>query len=194
MRKNVLVTTALIAFGLTGSLGYTAVAQTNGTNQPATQSNGNQLSSFDRRFMTQAAQGSMAEVELSRLALRRGASNEVKQYAQQMINDHTQANARLMQLANRKGVSVPKTLDAQHRQIRTQLQRLSGRNFDQQYMMVMENDHVQTVSLFQSATQQAQDRDVKAFASSTLPKLEGHLQMAQAMMGNNSAHNSHNQR
>ena len=191
MIKNVLVTTAFIAFGLTGSLTYTAVAQTGGTIQPATQSNRNQLSRFDRQFMTRAAQGSMAEIELSRLALRRGASNEVKQYAQQMINDHTQANAQLMQLANSKGVSVPRTLDAQHQQIRAQLQRLSGSNFDQQYMRVMENDHVQTVSLFQSATQQAQDRDVQAFASNTLPKLQGHLQMAQSMTGNNSAHNSH---
>jgi putative membrane protein len=111
-----------------------------------------------------------------------------------MINDHMQANAQLMQLASRKGVSVPRTLDAQHQQIRSQLRRLSGRNFDQEYMRVMENDHLQTVSLFQSATQQAQDQDVQAFASNTLPKLQGHLQMAQAMRGSNSAQNPHNQR
>lgn len=194
MIKNVLVTTALIAFGLTGSLTYTAVAQTNGTNEPATQSNGNQLSAFDRQFMAKAAQGGMAEVELSRLALRRGASNEVKQYARRMINDHTQANNRLMQLAARKGVSVPKTLDTQHQQIRAQLQQLSGRNFDQEYLRVMESDHVQTVSLFQNAAQQTQDGDVQAFASNTLPKLQGHLQMVQAMINNRSANNPNTQR
>ena len=191
MIKNVLVTTTLIAFGLTGSLTYTAVAQ---TNRPATQSNRNQLSSFDTQFMAKAAQGGMAEVQLSQLALRRGASNEVKQYARRMINDHTQANARLMQLASRKGVSVPRTLDAQHQQIRAQLQQLFGQNFDQEYLRVMENDHVQTVSLFQNAAQQAQDADVQAFASNTLPKLQGHLQMVQAMLNNRSAHNPNTRR
>ena len=201
MIKKVIATSALMAFGVVAALGNTTLAQTNQpatqeqnpTNRPATQSGSTQLSTFDRQFMSKAAQGGMAEVELSRLALQRSKRNEVKQFAQRMITDHTQANAQLMQLAQQKGVRLPKQLDPQHQQIRARLQRLSGNNFDREYMSVMDNDHVQTVNLFQSATQQAQDRDVNAFASSKLPALQGHLQMVQAMRGNNSAQNSNSQ-
>ncbi|HEY9610309.1 DUF4142 domain-containing protein [Allocoleopsis sp.] len=196
MIKKVIATTALMAFGVVAALGNSALAQSNQpttqqnpTTRPANRSNSSQLSSFDRQFMTKAAQGGMAEVELSRLALQRSQSNQVKQFAQRMITDHSQANAQLMQLAQQKGVRLPRTLDAQHQQIRARLQRLSRSNFDREYMSVMDNDHVQTVNLFQSATQQAQDPDVNTFANSKLPALQAHLQMVQAMRGNNSAQN-----
>jgi putative membrane protein len=201
MMKKVIATSALMAFGVVAALGNTTLAQTTQpatqdqipTTRPANQPGSTQLSTFDRQFMTKAAQGGMAEVELSRLALQRSKSNQVKQFAQRMITDHTQANAQLMQLAQQKGVRVPRTLDAQHQQIRARLQRLSGNNFDREYMSVMDKDHDQTVNLFQSATQQAQDPDVNTFANNTLPKLQDHLQMVQAMRGNNSAQNSHSQ-
>lgn len=197
MIKKVIATSALMAFGVVAALGDTTLAQTNQpatqeqipTTQPATQSDSTELSTFDRQFMSKAAQGGMAEVELSRIALQRSKSNEVKQFAQRMIQDHSQANAQLSQLAQQKGVTLPKQLDAQHKQIRARLQRLSGSNFDREYMSVMNNDHVKTVALFQSATQQAQDPDVNTFANNTLPKLQGHLQMVQTMRGNNSAGN-----
>ncbi|MEW6497944.1 MAG: DUF4142 domain-containing protein [Cyanobacteriota bacterium] len=197
MIKKLTITTALLTVGLITSLGYTSVAQTNRpstqqnpTNRPATQPNLRRLSIFDQQFMRRAAQGNMAEIELSQLALQQGDSDEVKQYAQRMIQEHTQANATLSQLAQQKGVNLPRELDPQHQAIRAQLEQLSGERFDQEYMRVMENDHVLTVTLFRNGTRQAQDQDVRRFASTTLPRLQGHLQMVRAMMGNNSAQNS----
>jgi putative membrane protein len=196
MIKKVIATTALMAFGVVAALGNSALAQSNRltteqnpTNRPANRSNSSQLSSFDTQFMAQAAQSNMAEVALSQLALRRASSNEVKQYAQRMIRDHWQANTRLAQLARQKRVTLPTQLDAKHQAIRSQLEQLSGERFDQEYMRAMENDHAQATALFQSGAQQAQDRDVKAFASNTLPKIQGHLQMARTMTGNTSAQN-----
>ncbi len=197
MIKKVTLTTALLTVGLMTTFGYTSVAQTNRpstqqnpTNRPATQPNSRRLSTFDQQFMRRAAQANMAEIVLSQLALQQSDSDEVKQYAQRMIDEHTQATARLSQLAQQKRVSLPTQLDPQHQAIREQLEQLSGERFDQEYMRVMENDHVMAVTLFQNGTRQAQDRDVKRFASNTLPRLQGHLQMTRAMMGNNSAQNS----
>ena len=196
MMKKVIATTALMAFGVVAALGNSALAQStqpttepNPTNRPANRSNSNQLSSFDTQFMAQAAQTNMAEIALSQLALRRATSNEVKQYAQRMIRDHSQANARLAQLARQKRVTLPTQLDAKHQAIMAQLQQLSGERFDQEYMMAMENDHALATALFQNGARQAQDRDVKAFASTTLPKVQGHLQMVRTMTGNSSPQN-----
>lgn len=186
--KNIL-SAGLIGIGMVLSLGFVAVAEqaerqpsTLQNRQNTTEQNQNRLSSSDRLFMQRAAQGNMAEIRLSQLALQRASSDDVKQYAQQMIDQHTQANNQLMQLASQKNVTLPKQLDAQHQQIERQLQGLSGTSFDRAYMRAMVNDHAQTVTLFQRQTQQGQDRDVVAFASNLLPAIQQHYAMANSMV------------
>lgn len=202
MIKQFIATSALMAFGVVAALGNTAVAQTqrpptqqNPTNQRTNQPSSNQLRGFDLQFVRQAALADNAEVQLSQLALQRAESDEVKQYARRMIQDHTLANNKLAQILERKGVQPPRAteLDAKHQAIRAQLEQLSGSDFDREYMRVMHEDHIQATSLFQRGARQAQDRDVKAFASTTLPRIQGHLQTVRSMMGNNSAQtpNSH---
>ncbi len=58
-------------------------------------------------FMMEAARGGMAEVELSKLATTKAQNPEVKKFAQQMIQDHTNANTELKQLAGKKNVTLP---------------------------------------------------------------------------------------
>lgn len=188
--KNIL-SAGLIGIGMVLTLGFVAVAEqserqpsTLQNRQNTTEQNQNRLSSSDRLFMERAAQGNMAEIRLSQLALQRASSDEVKQYAQQMIDQHTQANNQLMQLARQKNVTLPRQLDAQHQQIERQLQRLSGASFDQAYMRAMVNDHAQTTALFQRQTEQGKDRDVVAFASQLLPAIQQHYAMANSMVRN----------
>ncbi len=134
-----------------------------------------------QQFVTQAAQSSLAEIQLSQLASQKGASNQVKSYAQQMITDHTRANNELKQLANQKKYTVPTSLDPQHQTAKANLSRLSGQAFDTAYMQQMEQDHVKAVSLFQQEASQGQDQDLKSWAAKTLPKLQNHEQMARDM-------------
>ena len=213
MIRKVTVTAALVAVGVMTSLSYAAVAQTNRpidrTNptdrpvtrpnrpvdqtspidQPAIQPDDSRESARDRAFMIKAAQGGIAEVELSQLAVRRAASNEVKQYARQMIQDHGRTNNRLSQLAQQKGVTLPTEMDAQHQALREQLEKMSGRSFDRAYMRAMEADHEQMVALFQNQATQGRDPELKAFAADTLPKLQQHWTMARSMTGNPAARN-----
>src|SRR3954467_13904206 len=51
----------------------------------------------DQDFIQFAAMSSMAEIETGRRAQERAASPEVKQFAAQMVTDHTQATQRLKQ-------------------------------------------------------------------------------------------------
>ncbi len=163
--------------------------QTNPT--PVTRPNDSRESATDRAFMIQAAQGNIAEIELSQLAVRRAASNDVKQYARQMIQDHRLANNQLSQLAQQKGVTLPRETDAQHQALRVQLQQMSGRSFDQAYMTAMVEDHERTVALFQNQATQGRDPDLKAFAARMLPRLQQHRTMARSMTGNPAARNQH---
>jgi len=50
----------------------------------------------------------MAEVSRATIATQRATSDEVKQYGQRMVREHTRANKELMQLATKK-VTPPTT-------------------------------------------------------------------------------------
>lgn len=134
-------------------------------------------------FMTEAAKGGMAEVELSRLATTKSQNAEVKKFAQQMIQDHTNANAELKQLAGKKNVTLPTELDAEHKALRDKLSGLSGAEFEKEYVNAMVADHEKSVNLFKTQADNGTDADAKTFAAKTLPKLQGHLDMIKAMQG-----------
>lgn len=147
-------------------------------------------SSADTKFAMMAAMDSLTEVELGRLAVQKGTSDAVKQFGQRMIDDHSSANQQLMQLASSKGMTLPTTLDAKHAAMVQKFQSLSGAEFDRQYAKAMVDDHKKGVALFQKEADKGMDADLKAFASQTLPILQGHLSMAQAMNGGTRGGNS----
>ena len=156
----------------------------------STPSGQNNLSSADRQFITEAAQDGLAEVQLGQLASQRGASSAVKQFGQHMVEDHTQANNQLKQLATQKGVTLPTTIGAKNQQIKQRLSKLSGANFDRQYLNQMLQAHQKDVSAFQTEAEQGQDADVKAFAAQTLPTLQEHLQEVSSLVNPGSSTSS----
>lgn len=156
-----------------------------GSNTPGRENTQSSLSSRDRNFINQAAQVGMLEVQLGQLATQRGSTNTVKQYGQRMVNEHTQANQQLMQLARQKGVTPPTNLDNQHKAVMNRISNLSGANFDDAYMKVMIDSHNQAIALFQAQSQQGQDPDLKAWATKLVPNLQAHLQMANQMATEN---------
>jgi putative membrane protein len=139
------------------------------------------LSSSDRSFLKKAAEGGLAEVELGQLASQRASDPQVKQFAQRMVADHGKANDQLKQIASSKNVELPTALPAAAKRERDRLSKLSGAQFDREYMSHMTSDHKKDTSLFRSAAKSAKDSDVRQFASATLPTLEEHLQMSQSI-------------
>ena len=138
-------------------------------------------SGADKMFMQKAAIGGMAEVELGKMAQQKGASDEVKQFASRMVDDHSKANAKLMQIASTKSVTLPASLDAKHKSTADKLGKMSGASFDRAYMSEMLKDHKEDVALFQKESKGGADADLKGFASKTLPTLQDHLKMVQDM-------------
>ncbi|MEH2252003.1 DUF4142 domain-containing protein [Nostoc sp.] len=180
MNKQKIIMAALVAIGA-----FTAASGQNITtaqsNQTPTRSTQNAVSSTDKQFVTQAARGGMAEVQLGQLASQRAVKNEVKQFGQGMVQDHTQANNELKELAAQKGITLPKSIGRENKKVKANLSKLSGATFDQAYMNQMVKDHVKTVSLFQREADQGHDQDLKAWATKTLPTLQEHLQHARTL-------------
>jgi putative membrane protein len=138
------------------------------------------LSAADKTFATEAANGGLAEVQLGQLAEQKATSPAVKEFAQRMVKDHTQANEDLMQLGKSENLSLPTQLDAKHRTEMDRLSAMSGNAFDTAYVQHMVQDHTQTVAEFQKQAQTGSDPALKSFAQKYLPIIQQHLQMAQA--------------
>ncbi len=135
----------------------------------------------DKKFLSEAAEGGLAEVELGKLAVQKSSDDKVKQFAQKMVDDHTNANEQLKQVASQDGVAVPDTLDSKHQSRIDKLSKLSGTQFDKAYLKDQQKDHQTDVREFTEEAQNGTDPKVKAFASSTLPTLQQHLQMVKSL-------------
>jgi putative membrane protein len=135
-------------------------------------------SDTDKSFVMKAAMGGMTEVELSQLALTQATNEDVKRFAQRMVDDHGKANQELKQLAESKGMQVPAMLDGDHKKTKDKMSKLSGAAFDREYMSMMMKDHQKAVELFEGQSKNGKDPELKSWADKTLPTLREHMQMA----------------
>jgi putative membrane protein len=137
------------------------------------------LSKEDETFLKEAAQGGRMEVELGNVAAKKASNERVKAFGKRMTEDHGKANKELTALAKKKNVQLSKTLDDKHKSEVDRLSKLSGSEFDHEYMEAMVKDHKEDVEKFERAAKEAKDSDVKQFAAKTLPVLKDHLELAQ---------------
>ncbi len=137
------------------------------------------LSAADKKFVREAAQGGLAEVEMGKLASQKGSNSDVKSFGQMMVDDHTKANDELKSLASSKGVTVPSDLDAKDKAEVSRLEKLSGEQFDRAYMQAMTRDHKKDIAEFKRESTSGKDTELKDWAGKTLPTLEKHLQHAE---------------
>ncbi len=156
----------------------------------SSRADGKGLSSKDKEFVNEAAQGGLAEVQLGKLAAQQAESSDVKQFGQRMVQDHTKANSELVSLARTKGVTPPSGPSAKDKATMTKLSAMHGSSFDRAYMDDMVNDHKKDVADFERYAKEGTDPDLKAFAQKTLPVLQEHLSLAERIQSEHSSSGS----
>jgi len=165
----------------TGTGAYPGQAGTMGNAQGSDQMGSVGSKADDKNFMMKAAEGGLAEVQMGQLAQQNGQSQEVKDFGQRMVTDHTKANDQLKEIASQKGVTLPTSPNSHDQAEYNRLSKLQGDAFDKAYSKMMVSDHKKDVAEFKREANSGSDPDVKNFASQTLPTLQEHLQMAQKM-------------
>ena len=141
----------------------------------------NEVSSNADKFMTEAAQGGMMEVELGKLAASKAQSPEVKAFGQRMVVDHGKAGEDLKALAAKKNIKLPTELSGGMKETVDRLSKLSGAEFDKEYVKLMVDDHDEDLEAFQDQADDAEDADVKAFAAKYAPVIKSHYDSIKAI-------------
>lgn len=129
----------------------------------------------DQQFLDMAAQTDMLEAHLGQMAADHAAAQDVKDYAQMLVTDHTGDYQQLTALASKTGLTVPPALDAAHNKIIAPFEKLQGAAFDSRYIQLMIAGHTEAIGVYNKEVSDAQSADVKAYASATLPTLHKHL-------------------
>ena len=176
-----------IVAGLTFSLTYVGCSNTTTTASDTARRSGyadratptNNLSAADQDFANKAAQGGMAEVELGKLARDRGATTHVKDYGKMLVDDHTRMNNELKDVASKENITLPTSVSSEQRQTIDRFAKLSGHQFDREFLKDSVKDHRDDIKEFEKEASNGQDPALKSFASNSLPALKKHLSMAE---------------
>ncbi|HET6632196.1 MAG TPA: DUF4142 domain-containing protein [Rhodanobacteraceae bacterium] len=137
--------------------------------------------SMSGSFVAKAATGSMLEIKLADIAMDKSNNDDVKDFANKIKSDHTEANNKLKSIAQQEGLAVPTDLTAEQKSTVDKLQGKSGAEFDKAYAQTMVEDHQKAIKLFQDAAQNASTPQLRQFAQNTVPTLQTHLDMAQSL-------------
>ncbi|MDB6112863.1 MAG: outer membrane protein [Pedosphaera sp.] len=170
------------AADLTGTLpAGTAAAGGTGTATPGAAQMSATLTDADNQFMQRAAQDGKAEIRMGQVIVQKAQNQDLRNYGQRLINDHTRMDQQLAQIAARKTVLLPTQADAAHQQMMDTLTSLSGMDFDQSALQDAIRDHQTDIQLYQQASTTLQDPDLRAFAQQSLPILQQHLDLARQL-------------
>jgi putative membrane protein len=139
----------------------------------------------EQAFVSKALEGSDAEVQLGQLAQQKSQSNDVKQFAQKMVEDHSALNEKLLKpVAKQLGVPEPKGPSKKDKKLIAKLDGLSGPEFDTEYITAMVKDHQQDLKSFKDEAEMAQDLNVKSAAQQGAGLISAHLQMIEQIAQN----------
>ena len=133
-------------------------------------------------FVDEASAKGIAEIETAKMALDKGTAEDVRTFAQKMIDDHTKANQKLAELAGQHEdleISDEATLMDKAKAMILKLR--DGDNFDKAYANNQVAAHEQTIEMYREYIEDGENAELKKFAEQTLPKLEEHLQQAKQL-------------
>jgi putative membrane protein len=137
----------------------------------------------ESHFLKVLANENQQEVESAKIALQRSRNERVRQYAQQEIDDHSQSQNQLQQLAQNKGAELPKVLGNMEQGMVNNLSAQSDSSFDKTYIDNEVTAHQDAVNNVNAEAMNGADVDLKAYAQKALPTLQKHLIAAKELQG-----------
>jgi putative membrane protein len=136
-------------------------------------------------FIKEAATSDMLEIAAAKIAEQKGNADE-KKFAEQMVTDHTKTSADLKGLVTSGEVKaeLPDKLDQASEKKLNKLRDTKGDDFSAEYDPMQVSAHKDAVSLFERYSKSGENAKLKDWAGKTLPTLQHHLEMAQALNKN----------
>jgi putative membrane protein len=134
-------------------------------------------------FVEKAAASDMFEIEAAKLAAKRSTNPEVKKFAAMMEKAHTKTTEDLKAAIAASGAALtpPAALPADLQDKLDDLTKADNKDFDKKYADDQVDAHQATLNLLQRYAQDGDTPALKAFAATTAPAVQEHLNMAEGL-------------
>ena len=139
---------------------------------------GAKLSTGDKNSLHMMANGNLAEVQLAKEALTNSDNQDVKDFAQKMIDEHSKANEELIAIGKAHGTDYTPKLSTTETLTFDKMRPLKAAIFDGTYIKHAVADHTDDLKEYQKAAKTVKDPDLLAYVQKTTPVVEEHLKMA----------------
>src|SRR3984957_15451599 len=159
--------------------GEAASTQTNGAPEVASNA-ASALSPVDANFVAQANLGAPFQIASGRIAEKKAATAEIRDYAHLMVVSHIPVVDGLTSILQRKRIVAPPEtlLQGAYDSMIASLKSDVGAAFDRDYVEGQVDYQKGNAALFRYEIQNGADPGLKEFAQRPLPKIEDHLQRA----------------
>jgi putative membrane protein len=133
-------------------------------------------------FIKEAANSDMLQIAAATFAQEKGNAEE-KKFAEQMMTDHSKTSSDLKSLVDSGAVKadIPTALDSSSQKKLDKLRDTRRQTFASEYDPMQVSAHKEAVSLFERYSKSGDNPKLKDWAGKTLPTLQHHLDMAEAM-------------
>jgi putative membrane protein len=135
----------------------------------------------DADFAVDAVDRSLLEIQLGKISLTHSSNQSIKDFGQMMINDYTKTNDKIMAIGKLKGFVLPASSSQRNMKRINNLNDKTSEEFDESYINFIISNHRSTINLFENASKNSADAEIKSFADNTLPILKKHLEEARAI-------------
>ena len=132
----------------------------------------------DAKFLVDASDASMMEIEAGILAQQKSTNKTVVDFGKMMSTEHANANTEIQSVASMKSVTMPASMSEEHMKKINDLREKSGTDFDKSYMSMMVDGHKKAVNDFEKMSTDSKDDDIRAMSAKLLPTLKTHLEIA----------------
>ncbi|HVX84775.1 MAG TPA: DUF4142 domain-containing protein [Phycisphaerae bacterium] len=134
-----------------------------------------------KEFVHEAASGNNMEVQVGQFVAAHTQNAQTKQLAQTLVQDHTRSQEQLKQAAQKAGVAFDDSLTPEHQAMLAELEKKSGKELDREFAFSAIADHHKDILEFTYASKNLPNSFLKQYASLSLPVLQKHLHMADAL-------------
>lgn len=133
-------------------------------------------------YVPNAAMGDMYEIQAADIALERSKNAQVRELAQMIKTDHTAASQAFKAAAPQAApdIQLPTELDERRKGLIDNLRSAAAADFDKAYIDQQVAAHQEAVTLHRGFSDNTDAPTLAEHARSVLPKIEAHLQRAQA--------------
>ncbi|HVD99057.1 MAG TPA: DUF4142 domain-containing protein [Cytophagaceae bacterium] len=182
LSKPVIFKTVIFSAILLGSVACSNNQKPQDTKEMAEDKNEakfNDTKEKDAEFLVKVAEINLEEIQLGQLAQESATTADAKDLGKMMEQAHKQGQEKLIALATTKSITVPMSPTDKGKDAYKELTSKTGKDFDKKYCEMMVDGHKKAIEMVEKASKDANDADIRAFATNLLPELNMHLEHAQ---------------